>query len=60
MRIGDLVKFKPHLRPDWDYQHGAFLVLHASGSFIELHGQREYGWTARDNFILVSKAHEHR
>ena len=60
MRIGDLVKFKPHCTWHSAQRDRVFLVEYASADFLALHEEREYGWTAKQNFILVSKANENR
>ena len=58
MKIGDLVKFRDGCKPGWYHRlhPRVFLVEYASGTFIALHGHREHGLTAKQNFILVREA----
>ena len=59
MRIGDLVKFKPHCRPHWYravLRPRVLLIDRISGGFIGLHGLREHGLSAKANFDLVRTA----
>ena len=59
MRIGDLVKFKPHCRPHWYravLRPRVLLIDRISGGFVGLHGLREHGLIAKANFDLVRAA----
>jgi len=62
VKVGDLVKFKPHCRPHWHsiLAERVFLIDRINGGFVGLHNHPLAGLIAKGNFILVRKANENR